>query len=126
MPVPLARCALASSSLDISTVILRAVSIVLLSIPYSIPAINMALFLGSTPSKTATISIGARILPPGLETGSANPLAAEPNLPANRVFLFSQTSDAWRPGSSVYHNCEENPVLQRDRKSTRLNSSHLG
>src|SRR5271165_4764818 len=45
MPVPLARCAFSSNSLDISTVIFRAVSIMLLMIPYSTPALNMVLFL---------------------------------------------------------------------------------
>src|SRR5271157_3872625 len=68
--------------------------------PYDVSAL-----LGDTPVRPQTprrYQLGARILPPGLETGSANPLAAEPNPPANRVFLFSQTSDARRPGSSVY------------------------
>src|ERR1019366_8737571 len=66
---------------------------------------DVSALLGDTPVRPQTprrYQLGARILPPGLETGSANPLAAEPNPPANRVFLFSQTSDARRPGSSVY------------------------
>jgi hypothetical protein len=66
---------------------------------------DVSALLGDTPVRPQTprrYQLGARILPPGLETGSANPLPAEPNPPANRVFLFSQTSDARRPGSPLF------------------------
>jgi hypothetical protein len=46
MPAPLARCAFSRSAPGISTVILRAVSMVLCIIPYSIPVFDMVFRLG--------------------------------------------------------------------------------
>jgi hypothetical protein len=66
-------------------------------------SVRVPALLRGTPVRSQTprrYLSGARILRPGLETGSANPLAAEPSPPANRVFLFSQRSDAMRPESS--------------------------
>jgi len=54
-----------------------------------------------TPANTVARSDGSPHLPPALETGSANPLAAEPNPPANRC-SSSLEVDARPPESSAY------------------------
>src|SRR5207247_1340211 len=74
------------------------------SYPFTAPCVVPALLRRTSehPQTPPRHLSGAHIPPPRRETGPANLLAVEPSSPANRVFLFSQRSDAMLPESAAY------------------------